>query len=201
MSQMSDWAAAFAARHGLTLIYDTPLPGGVPAYKYEDASGAAIVVLDESMPAERQHFSLAHEAAHVLLDHRGDLSPDEEFEANKLASELLLPDPPFSDLAYQTLRELKDAFPHASFEAIARRRLQFVPGVLTVMDNGKVNRRVTSDKFNAPLMITPAEKEALTQCMNLRKDIDINGNEIRLHATFVDDGRGVERVLLLVEEA
>ncbi len=200
MTEATPWAHDFARKHKLTLRFETPLPGKVPAYKYEDGD-LMVVVLDSSLPDERQHFSLAHEAAHLILGHTGDVSPQEEQEANFLASELLLPDPPFSDFAYENLRGLKDAFPQASFEALARRRQQFIPSVLTIMDDGLITRRLTSDEFSAPFQITPHERHTLQECLHTGEDQDETGDGIRLHATYVDEGRGVVRVLLIVEES
>jgi IrrE N-terminal-like domain len=200
MSTPTVWASDFAEQHGLILRFDTPLPGNIPAYKYEDGD-QLIVVLDSSLPEERQHFSLAHEAAHLILGHSGDLQRAEEQEANFLASELLLPDPPFSDFATQSLRELKEAFPFASFEALARRRMQFIPSVLTIMDNGQISQRLHSDEFAAPNRVTPPERAVLDQCMSNRDDLTVDGEDVRLHGTYVDDGRGVVRVLVIVEEA
>lgn len=197
---LSAWAEDFAASVGLELRLEAPLPGGVPAYKYDGPEGP-VVVLDATLPAERLHFTLAHEAAHVLLDHAGEVEPSEEFEANRLASELLLPEREFRPHAHRTLRELKELFPHASFEVLARRRLAFTPGVLTVVDNGELTRRLASDGFAHPPL--PAEpewrviREAYTRAADLEREI----HGLRLAATHVDTGRGVARVLLLVEEA
>ena len=200
MDHPGGWASEFAEKHNLILRFDTPLPGHLPAYKYED-NDQMIIVLDSSLPNERQNFSLAHEAAHLLLGHTGDLQPAEEQEANYLASELLLPDPPFSDFANDTLRELKDQFPQASFEALARRRMQFVPSLLTIIDNGQITQRLHSEEFAAPHSVTQPEREILNRCQRTQKDYLVRAEDVQMHGIYVDDGRGVVRVLLIVEEA
>lgn len=200
MSGADPWAEAFAARHRLRIRYETPLPGRVPAYKYDDEHGP-VVVLDSALPPERQHFSLAHETAHVLLDHGDEIAPEEELAANRLAGELLLPDPLFSEHTHLTLRELKAEFPHASFEVIARRRLAFAPGVLTIVDDMRLTRRLVADDFAAPPRPVPAEWRLIERCFRERADLDDSGEGIRLHGTYVDEGRGVIRVLLVTEEA
>ena len=195
------WAANFAIEHDLRLIYETPLPGNVPAYKYEDDDGDQVVVLDSVLPPERQHFSLAHETAHILLGHRDEISEEEESEADQLASELLLPEAPFSENAHLTLRELKELFPHASFEAIARRRLQFISAALTIVDNMKLTRRLMSDDFQAPPRPVTPEWKAIQRSYEEHTDIEQIRGGLLFRTTYVDDRRGVARVLLRVEEA
>ncbi len=200
MSDAIGWAKEFAARHGLILREETALAGGVPAYKYDSPEGP-VVVLDASLPQERKNFALAHEAAHILLDHNDGIAPEEETEANRFASELLLPHDDFSPDAWRSLRELKEIFPHASFEAIARRRLAYVQGVLTIVDNGDVKRRLVSEDFTAPARPTALEWSVIDQCYKEKRDIERSDEGLHLHACYVDAGRGVVRVLLTVEES
>lgn len=197
MRDAGEWASWFARKHGLTLRIEPALPGGVPAYKYSGPEGP-VVVLDSQLSPERRHFSLAHEAAHILLNHEGEVLPNEEREANELAAELLLPDDEFASLAHLTLRELKAAFPHASYEAIARRKLAYVDAVLTVLDDGAVTRRVHASGFAAPSEPTDLEWDVVLACYRQREDISRTVEELSLAATYVDSGP-VERVLLIVE--
>ncbi len=159
-----------------------------------------MVVLDSTLPPERSNFSLAHEIAHILKGHHGNIKPEEEQEANRLASQLILPEEDFAPQAWRSIRELKACFPQASFEVIARRRLAFVPGVLTIVDNGNVTSRLLSERFNCPRMLTPPERKIIDQTMQQRKDIVISNDGFKLSTTYVDEGRGVVRVLLYVEE-
>ncbi len=193
----SDWAQAFAKKHGVRLRCETPLPGDLPALKYEDGDGP-IVLLDSRLPHERQNFSLAHEVAHVLLGHGGELGPLEENEADTLASELLLPRELFEPEVWRPLRELKELFGHASFEAIARRKITLTPGGLTIWDNQKLVRRLSGLEFALPPQPVPPEYVLARRCYEHRCDQSEEGDGFTLEATFVDEGRGVERVLLLV---
>jgi len=199
----SDTAAAlaegFANEHGLILRYEPALPAGVPAYKYESTEGP-VIVLDENMPPERRNFALAHETAHILLNHSGGVAPDEELEANHLASELLLPDKAFSQHAGLPLRELKELFPHVSYEVLARRKLAFVQGVVTIIDNGHISRRLTSDDFTAPFHPTEIEWNAIEECESNRNDYDIHVDDMHLSACYIDSGDGFIRVVLTVEQ-
>ncbi len=199
-SPARQWMVEFADKHGVNLRFETPLPDGVPAYKYDTDNGSD-VVLDSSLPDERLNFALAHEVAHILLNHSGYIEEDEEWEANRMASHLLLPEDEFAPNATMGLRELKELFPHASFEAIARRRLAFVQGVLTIADNGRIRSRITSEFFAAPSMVTPPEQELLRESLENSEDLHVLGEGVSWNATYVNDGRGVERVLLYGEES
>lgn len=195
MNRFLKWAKPLLDKYQITLKFDTFLPGDVPGYKYEAKTGP-VVVLDKNLPEERQNFSLAHEIAHIQLRHGNEVQTNEEYEANLLASEILLPEAEFRPVAWKTLRELKEDFAHASFEVIGRRKLKFVPGVLTIVDNGNTVRRLTSDGFSAPFQLTKEEKEAISISQDQHCDYccPMEGGE--LNATYVDEGRGVIRVLL-----
>ncbi|MFH0882287.1 MAG: ImmA/IrrE family metallo-endopeptidase [bacterium] len=200
MTDAVGWAKEFAAEHRVLLREETALAGGVTAYKYDSPDGP-VVVLDASLPQERKNFALAHEAAHILLGHNDGVAPDEEAEANQLASELLLPHGDFAPDAWRSLRELKEVFPHASFEAIARRRLAYIRGVLTIVDDGNVKRRLVSEDFAAPPQPTSLEWDVIDRCYREKGDIEHSGEGLHLHACYVDTGRNVVRVLLTVDES
>ncbi len=197
-SDLSPWTLSFAAEHGVELRVDSPLPGNLPAYKFHEGA-LPIVVLDNSLPAERLNFALAHEVAHILLGHTDEVQPNEEAEANSLASEMLLPDQPFRSDASLPLEELKTIYSHASYEALARRKLRFSSAVLTIVDNGAVTRRLLSDGFNAPPRPTDEEWQLIRDAISTKTSIEIFAYDLTMRATYVDDGRGVARVLLIVE--
>lgn len=56
------------------------------AFKYKN-----LICYNDHMPVGRIRFSLMHELAHILLDHQGDHTPDQEQEANFFASNALAP--------------------------------------------------------------------------------------------------------------
>ena len=192
------WAEEFAREHDLKLRFEPMLPGGVSGYKYDGPDGV-VVVLDAALPPERQHFALAHEAAHILLGHTGEVEADEEFQANQLASELLLPHESFAPHAWRPIRELKELFPHVSFEALARRKLMYCEGVLTILDDGRVTRRLNSEGFAAPPQPIAEEWALIERCYVEKQDCTSQLENLSLAATYVDSNPQILRVLLLVE--
>jgi len=196
----SPWAEALIKEHQIIIRMEKDLPNGIPAYKYESEEGA-VVVMDKTLPVERLNFAFSHELAHILLEHSDEVDANEEKEANRFASELLMPFDEFSRLAHESLEALKEYFPQASYEAIANRKLFFNPGVLTVYDNEFFTRRVMSDGFAAPLNPTDIEKKVIFECYSAKGPITHYMDNLVLNATYVDTGRGFRRVLLLVEES
>ncbi|MBZ0264006.1 ImmA/IrrE family metallo-endopeptidase [bacterium] len=196
---MSEWADNFARKHKIRIRYEGALPNNLPAFKLEDAEGA-LVLIDSTQTEERQNFGLAHEVAHVLLGHRDELQPEEESEANELASELMLPASDFVADSGLSLRELKEYYPHASFEVLGRRKLAYQQGVLTIIDNQDLTRRLFSDSFQAPPRPVESEWKCIRACYDTKSDIQMLEKELSLTATYVDEGRGVLRVLLWTEE-
>jgi hypothetical protein len=99
------------------------------------------------------------------------------------------------------LIQLKEMFPHASWEAIARRWAEFKPAVLTIFDNGLVTRRFAPSELAHPHNPTLAELNTARQCWESRTHLTATTDELTIQAYFVDDNRGVERVILLTEPA
>ncbi|HEX7343166.1 MAG TPA: ImmA/IrrE family metallo-endopeptidase, partial [bacterium] len=85
----------------------------------------AVVLAQEQTP-ERAHWAYCHEVAHLRLDHPKNPPRDpteeqqQEAEANALAADLLLPEQSFRRHAHRSLTNLKERFPFASHEALAR---------------------------------------------------------------------------------
>jgi hypothetical protein len=194
------WALELADAHGIALQFNPFLPGGVPAYKYEVPGNGPVVVLNETLPPERANFSLAHEVAHIILGHTGGVEPEEEGEANRLASELLLPEALFRQHLYMNLRGLKNIFPQASFEVLGRRWLQFHSGVLTIVDDGNLSRRYISDGFSAPPEPVPFEWDIISQTYRDRHDTEAVEEGLFARSTYVDSGP-ILRVLLTVTQS
>lgn len=166
-------------------------------------NGAAVI--SDDLTPEQAHWSYCHELAHFLLGHHQDLPPDDaeerrqEAEANRLAAEILLPKDQFAAVACQPLAKLKRAFPHVSHEVIARRRIRFRPGLLTIYDNGKLTARIAPDNWNVPAQLFPLELRALKECLASKGEIEIREEGISVEGTYVDEGRGVVRVILFTE--
>lgn len=176
------------------------LPDGCKALLLDGAA-----VINRDLTPEQANWSYCHEAAHLQLGYSKHLPRNEseereqEREANLLAAELLLPAAQFRPRASDSLSDLKRIFPHASYEALARRRLQFRPGLLTICDNGKVTTRLAPDGWNPPRALSPLEADAIRSCFRERTEIHLQRDEMRVEATYVDQGRGVLRVIAFLE--
>lgn len=161
-----------------------------------------VVYLDRSLPPERMNFAFCHELAHRVLGHfeQDILSVEMEREANALAAEFLLPPETFrKDAVVHPLDQLKELYPQASWEVIARSRLALMPAILTIFDNGKRTLRTASENFNYPPQLLPIENQVLRRCMEKREHIEMREDLVRTNGYYVDTGEGVIRVLLWTE--
>ncbi len=161
-----------------------------------------VVYLDSSTPPERRNFAFCHELAHHILQHAAteSLSIDMEREANKMAAELLLPPKSFrKDAALYPLDQLKDIYPQASWEVIARSKLAIVPAVLTIFDNGKRTLRIAPDNYKFPRNLTPLEKRVFEFCLLQHTNYSAQDDAVQVQGYFIDTGEGVQRVLLWTE--
>jgi Zn-dependent peptidase ImmA (M78 family) len=173
------------------------LGDGPRAYLMDD-----VVCLDESLPQERKNFAFCHELAHRLLDHhvREVLSDEMEHEANLLATDLLLPPDSFRrDAMTYHLDRLKELYPQASWEVIARARLVLIPAVLTILDNGQRTLRMAPNGYQYPYHLLPVEHEVFRHCIDKRQHYVLQEDAIHTHGFFVDNGTGVLRVILWTE--
>jgi hypothetical protein len=161
-----------------------------------------VVYLDKSMSPERMNFAFCHELAHRVLGHNeiDILSEEMERDANTLAAEFLLPPETFrKDAPIHPLNKLKELYPQASWEVIARSRLALVPAVLTIFDNGKRTLRTASENFNYPPQLLSIENETLKRCMERCQHVEMQEYPVRTYGYYVDTGEGVVRVLLWTE--
>ena len=188
-----------AARLGVPYRF-APLADGCRALLID----GAVVLAPEQTP-ERWHWAYCHEVAHLRLDHPQNLPRDsteelrQEAEASALAAELLLPPEPFRRHAHRSLTELKERFPYASHEALARRRLTFRPGLLTIFDNDKRTCRIAPPDWNTPARLFPLETKARRGCLKTKAEVMLEDGGLTAEATYVDEGRGVVRVILFLE--
>jgi hypothetical protein len=166
------------------------------------------VVLADDLTPEREHWAYCHEVAHLRLGHAAKIPRDDaeereqESDANRLASELLLPEEDFRPYLFSTLKELKETFPFASHEVLARRRQTFRPGLLTLFDNDRLTSRTAPEGWNVSRLLFPIEQEAirqLTDCPASKCEVLLERDGLKVEATFVDEGRGVARVILFME--
>ena len=176
------------------------LPDGCRAYLIN-----GVAVVSDNLTQEQANWSYCHEIAHSLLHHHSDLPIDDaeereqELAANRLAAEILLPEDEFKPLAHLSILALKKTFSHASHEVLAKRRMAYRPGLLTIVDNSKLTARLAPDGWNVPGRFFPLEQEALKACLAKKDEVIMEAGGMRVEATYVDEGRGVVRVILFVE--
>jgi len=153
----------------------------------------------------RRNWLFCHELAHILLGHtESDIFRKEmESEADELASELMLPKEEFrSNMKSMDLFELKEKYDHASWEVIARRWADERPAVMTIFDNSILTNRYAPEYLSYPSQPTKPEIDAIQESSNSQNHVirtSTNGITLHLQAFYIDDGRGVERVILLTE--
>lgn len=164
-----------------------------------------VAVLNDQLSPEQTHWSYCHEVAHFKLNHHQDLPVDEtderkqEADANRLAADFMLPEAQFKSLSHESLICLKESFPHASYEVLARRRLNFRPGLLTIIDNERITVRLAPEGWNRPPRLFPLESEALKTCLACKEEVVMSRDAMTVEATYVDEGTGVIRVILFLE--
>ena len=169
------------------------LEEGARGYKIED-----IIVLNRRILSERRNWTFSHELGHIVLGHSSNPSDSEERAADDFASELLLPARDFiPDSKSLDLAKLKELYPHASWEAIARRCLQYHAAVLTIFDGGEVTLRAASGCINYPSKPSPAERLAVENCQNHRRHYNCVTNGLTLYAYYIDLNPDIIRIILI----
>ncbi len=202
---MTEFINRLAAEHGVTVAEAI----SIEEVKLAGVTGHdRLIHLDPNQFEPRLNFSFCHELAHILLEHTSaaEITSDMERDADELASELLLPMHEFKPAARSLdMKELKESFPHASWEAIGRRLLGLTDIVLTIWDDGKLTRRLGSPGYNFPPRPTRIETALAEELF--RGDGDIphlskSADPMQIGAWFVDEGSGIKRVVMLtrVEE-
>ena len=159
-------------------------------------------MLNRNMFQPRMNWRFCHELAHILLDHSKakTITYEMEQEAERLAGELMLPADDFRLLMGELeLSQLRMHYPHASWEAIARKYAELRPAVLTIFDNDRLTYRKGPEGFTFPPRPTPPEMEIVRQCHDDRNHTSTQTDNLIINGYFVDEGQGVERVLLLTE--
>lgn len=181
-----------AAQHNVKVVFK----------KYEDTDAFVMgrtIFLNPDLYEPRLNWHFCHELAHILLGHSADsISRENEKEADEYAAELMLPESEFRPLVYDlSLADLKEAFPHASWEVIARRLIRFNPAVLTIYDDKKLTCRGAPEGYAYPAKTTKPELELIKNCYNFCTHLDNELDGLMMYGYYIDEGRGVKRVLLL----
>lgn len=171
------------------------------AYEIGNPESYTIVLNPDTYPP-RMNWRFCHELAHILLKHpeSDTISREMEWEADRLAADLMLPIEDFRPLIGEAqLTEIKEHFPHASWEAICRRWAELRPAVVTISDNLRITSRWAPEGFVFPVQVSKPELDAINECYEKRESLTRNTDNLTLQALYIDEDRGVLRVILLTE--
>ncbi len=164
--------------------------------------GDYTIVLNPDIYPPRLNWRFCHELAHILLKHPESetISREMEWEADRLAADLMLPVEEFRPLIGITpFDQIKERFPHASWEAICRRWAELRPAVVTIFDNGRCTSRWAPEGFSYPTKATKVELELVNECYDSKTAISSQIDCLAMQAIYIDEDRGVLRVILLTE--
>ncbi len=160
------------------------------------------IFVDPDLYPPRMNWRFCHELAHILLNHPStkSIAQENEFEADELATELMLPRAEFEPLSAELdLPELKVRFPHASWEVIARKRIRFRPAVLSIFDNEVLTYRKAPQNMNYPRQLSPEELEVVQKCYEAKEHFKIRTDLLFVAGYYIDENPDVKRVILLTE--
>ena len=171
------------------------LDEGIRGYKIDNE-----IVINRHLFPERRNWTFCHEMAHIVLGHSPEPKDYEEREADRYAAELMLPQREFiPDSADLNLEKLKGLYPHASYETLARRCLQFRPAVMTIFDDGEITCRTASADIVFPIKPAPLEMEVFYFCWNHKQPFEKSDEAVNVKGWFLDLNRAVVRVILITE--
>ena len=169
----------------------------------EDTRGYIIdgeIVLNRFLYPERRNWTFCHELGHLVLGHSDHPSMEEDRAADRFAAELMLPEGDFMrDSRCRNLEELKRIYPHASYEAIARRLGQFQPVVMSIFDDGQLTFRGGSPQIVFPQNPFPEELAIVDRSFREKRSLEESSPLMNLKAFYIDQGREVVRVILISE--
>lgn len=188
----NDFIRGLAEQYNVSVRFE-PLGEGVRGYKIDNE-----IVLNEYNPPERRNWTFCHELGHVVLGHSITPTDIEEREADEFAAETMLPQRDFiPDSGDIDLDKLKELYPHASYEVLARRSLRFGRGVVTIFDGGQLTARMGSEDINFPPAPIQEEMDALRECCENKGACVKTAKDLTISGYYVDQGRPVVRVFLV----
>ena len=188
-----------AEQFGVTILEEeNPSDTRGTAFKINDKW---YITVNPNDTEERKNFTIAHELAEIKLHDNDELTIDEKHKlANHMAAEFLLPEEDCRETFFRNdLYELKKLYSNCSYEVIARRILSFIPLVLTIFDNRKIYTRIASESINFPSSPTKTELEVAEKCYQIKSKYEKTEENLKITGYFIDEDRGVERVILLTE--
>jgi len=170
-----------------------PLGEGIRGYTL-----AGEIILNEYSHPERRNWTFCHELGHIVHGHSPNPSQEEEIQADIFAAEVMLPEANFiRESKNLDLKALKDLYPHASWEVIARRCVQFNRIIVTVFDNGNFRYRFASDGLVFPDKPTEIELDVVTRCFKDKSNLNAQSDFLHISAYYIDEGGDVVRVILI----
>lgn len=148
-------------------------------------------------PLEVQQFLVAHEMLEIFLPE----SPEKEELCKMGASFLLIPRGEFEGACCKyegDLDRLKEDFPFLSFQAMACRSLALQPGIITLLDDGRLTARIASKGVICPPGLTPLEQEVLDAMVELGRPQSRTGLDMVVRGWPVCE-KGCHQVILRAE--
>ena len=193
-SPENEFIGKLAGQYNVAVRFE-PLGEGVRGYKIDGE-----IVLNMMNPPERRNWTFCHELAHIVLGHSKTPADGEEREADIFAAEIMLPERDFiPDSSGIELDKLKELYPHASYEVLSRRCLQFGSGVISIFDCGQLTSRMGSDGINFPPSPTPLELHVFRECWENKRYCELNSGGLNIRGYYIDQGRSVVRVYLVTQ--
>ncbi len=71
--------------------------------------------------------------------------------------------------------------------------------MLTIFDNGKRTVRLAPDGWNLSGRLFPLEAEAYQRALETKGELSLAQGGFKVEAAFIDEGRGVQRVIVFLE--
>ncbi len=184
---------------GISLLYK-PLSRNIRGNSF-CKDGVWQIIVNSSDIVERKNFTIAHEFFEIYLDNDKSFTIKEKhIMANKLAAEFLVPEKIMRDAAHiNDLFELKEIFPEASYELIARRLCDYIPVVITIFDNRLITARFASPGMNFPVNPSKAEIGVLEKCHKKETNIKEHHDLFRIAGYYLKEVNGIRRVIIILE--
>lgn len=173
--------SAFDVAHGLGLAVEAWSGAGAAL-----DLAARVIRVNPRVRTVRRHGLIAHEVGHYALIRE---RCDSEEGARYLSGALLLPRRDFdADLRHTawSLLRLRERHPNASAELIARRIVELRDAVATIIDNGRVTRRIASPWLADPRLARVSRWERALADAALEAGEEVRGDELCYAVPLVD---------------
>lgn len=189
----------FVTGKGIRIIAES-LSSGMRGSTFQK-NGIWYILINRDDPEERQNFTIAHEYSEIQLYDDPSLDNNEKHHlANRMASELLLPEETFGTLVHELdLHQLKEEFPEVSYEVIARRYPHFLSCVVTIYDNFEQTARFGSDTIRFPHTPSPVESGAVKQCYDTQDTVVIEEPPLKVRCYLLTETNNIKRVICIAE--